>query len=82
MPVVVDTGAEVSIPPFNFANSVTSPMQSLPSETREVRCLEGALVRVKEPLPLCIHVCNVTLSLLSVHFILLHFVLLYILRCV
>ena len=61
MPVVVDTGAEVSVVPLSVLQTV-SPHKSLPTETREVRSLDGALVSIKEPLSLRIQVCNVTLE--------------------
>jgi len=61
VPVVVDTGTEVSILPLSILQTVL-PHQSLPSETREVRSLDGALVSIKGPLPLRIQICSVTLE--------------------
>jgi len=61
VPVVVDTGAEVSILPLSILQTVL-PHQSLPSETREVRSVDGALVSIKGPLPLRIQFCNDTLE--------------------
>jgi len=61
VPVVVDTGAEVSILSLSILQTVL-PHQSLPSETREVHSVDGALVSIKGPLPIRIQICSVTLE--------------------
>ena len=60
VPMVIDTGAEVSILPISVLRTV-SPNQLLPNETREVRSLDGTLVPIKGPLQLRVQICNVTL---------------------
>lgn len=61
VPVIIDTGAEVSVLPITFLQNVC-PGQSLPAETKDVRSLGGALIKIRGPMTFEVEVCDVILQ--------------------
>jgi len=61
VPMIIDTGAEVSILSTKFMQDLFSDHE-LPLQSREVRSLGGGLVKIKGPIILTVEVCNLVLQ--------------------
>jgi len=61
VPIILDTGAEVSILNTKFVQSLF-PGRNLSTSSREVRNLGGGLVTIKGPIELTVEVCNLILK--------------------
>ena len=61
VPMIIDTGAEVSILSTKFMQDLFSNHE-LPLQGREVRSLGGGLVRIQGPIMLTVEVCNLVLQ--------------------
>jgi len=63
VPMIIDTGAEVSILSTKFMKDLFSvPDHELPLQSREVRSLGGGLVKIKGPIVLTVEVCNLVMQ--------------------
>ena len=61
VPMIIDTGAEVSILSTKFMQDLFSNHE-LPLQGREVRSLRGGLVRIQGPIMLTVEVCNLVMQ--------------------
>jgi len=61
VPIILDTGAEVSILNTKFVQSLF-PGQDLSTNSREVHNLGAGLVTIKGPIELIVEVCNLILK--------------------
>ena len=61
VPMIIDTGAEVSILSTKFMQDLFSDHE-LPLQSREVRSLGGGLVKIKGPIILTVEVCSLVLQ--------------------
>jgi len=61
VPIILDTGAKVSILNIKFVQSLF-PGRNLSASSREVRNLGGGLVTIKGPIELTVEVCNLILK--------------------
>ena len=61
VPMIIDTGAEVSILSTKFLQDLFSNHE-LPLQSREVRSLGGGLVKIKGPIILTVEVCSLVLQ--------------------
>ena len=61
VPMILDTGAEVSTLPVSFFEQLF-PGQTSPELTTDVRSLGGSLIRIRGPVRLRIEVCDVAVS--------------------
>jgi len=61
LPIILDTGAEVSILNTKFVQSLF-PARDLSTNSREFRNLGGGLVTIKGPIKLTVEVCNLILK--------------------
>ena len=63
MPMIIDTGAEVSILSTKFMKDLFSVSDhELPLQSREVRSLGGGLIKIKGPIVLTVEVCNLVMQ--------------------